>query len=110
MGCNSGSNAKIVDIKLSQDAIEGKRKIIEELEKNNAQPTDEQKTLIVRYNIEIYQQIDEMTKALKAKSNKDLKKRLEVLITTFNDLIVRWKKISKEDEEEVQLKLMNENA
>lgn len=109
MGCSS-SSAKVTDNKQAQEAIELERKIIEELEANNGNPTDEHKMLIVRHNINIYEQIDELSKAIKIKSSRDLKKKIESLIADFNDLITRWKKISKEDEEEVQLKLMYENS
>ena len=90
------------------DLINQKRTTIMKYEESKQSPDENDLTLMVRLDIDIAEQIEGLNKTLEKKNNKKLRKKVELLVQDFNELIVRWKNVIKDGKEEEELRREDE--
>lgn len=108
MGCSAPAVIEDVDGVNIETLINQKATTIQSFEESKKVPDENELTQMVRLDIDISEQIENLNKQLEKKNNKKLRKKVELLIQIFNELIQKWKQINKDGKEEEELKKENE--
>lgn len=108
MGCSAPVVIEDVNGVNIETLINQKATTIQSFEESKKAPNENDLTQMVRLDIDISEQIENLNKQLEKKNNKKLRKKVELLIQIFNELIQKWKQINKDGKEEEELKKENE--
>lgn len=86
-----------------EDLMKMKKDMIVKYQTSRATPTEEDIKTMVRYDIDIVEQIEYYNKVLQEKNSSSLKKKIQSIVKAFDKLNEKWNKINNANQEEEEL-------